>query len=371
MKRTVAEMSKDLLWLVERFRGNTAVERMNTYKLLVRVLEEQCEVIEEEGEAPRVQLKKASDVPADSLQNPSDPDATYDKHKGQGYQIQIMETYHEEEAEGDEEKGKGQLDLITYVHVEPAHTSDTDALMAAIESTEARGCKPEELLADGGYGSDANVERASEANVQVIAPANKGSSDEETLRLDDFELDEETGEVVRCPAGEKPTKTGRTPKGNFTANFDRAKCLVCMLRGRCPVRVGSRTARLKEYSAKKMRLARRRAQEKTDAFRDKYRLRAGVEATMSRYKSQTGAERLRVRGLPAVRFAARLKALGLNILRCARVTAETSKTTFSRYFGPKSAPLAFNTWLSGCLLHFFAREAIQTRNQTLHRALAA
>lgn len=370
IKRTVAGMSEDLLWLVERFRGNQAVERMNTYKMLVRVLEEQCEVIEEEGEEPRVQLKKASEVPADSLQNPSDPDATYDKHKGQGYQIQIMETYQEENSE-EEKKGYRPPDLITYVDVEPAHKSDTDALVPAIESTEARGCKPEELLADGGYGSDANVERALEANVEVIAPANKGSSDEETLRLDDFELDGETGEVIRCPAGEKPTKTGRTPKGHFTANFDRAKCLVCPLRGRCPVRVSSRTARLKQYTAKKMRLARRRAEEKRQVFRDKYRWRAGVEATMSRYKSQTGAERLRVRGLAAVRFAARMKALGLNILRCARVAAETSKTIYSTYFGQKSPRVTFNTCLLGCLLHFFVREAIQTRNQPLHRPLAA
>ena len=73
------------------------------------------------------------------------------------------------------------------------------------------------------------------------------------------------------------------------------------------------------YTQKQSRLARRRVHERTEEFQDKYRWRAGVEATMSRYKSQTGAGRVRVRGLSAVRFAEVMKAIGLNIFRCAKV----------------------------------------------------
>jgi len=345
MKRTLEEMSEDLFWLVERFKGNGAVERMRSYHILVRMLAEQCEVVGGEREEKRVQLKKAQDVPSDSLQNPSDPDATYDKRKGKGYQVQIMETYQEKDE--DAKKKKTQPDLITYVDVEPACKSDTGALLPAIEATQQRECGPEELLADGGYSSDENVEKASKENVKVVAPANKGvPSDEKRMRLDDFELDKETGEVIRCPGGEEPTKTGRTPKGDYTANFDREKCLVCEFRDRCPVKVGSQTARIKPYTAKKMRLARRRAKEKTEEFREKYRWRAGVEATMSRYKSQTGAGRLQVRGMSSVRFAATLKALGLNIFRCAQAAAEAAKVPFSNYCRAKSTAFNLNAWLS-------------------------
>ena len=62
----------------------------------------------------------------------------------------------------------------------------------------------------------------------------------------------------------------------------------------------------------------RRTFEETKEFQDKYRWRAGIEATMSHYKLDIGAKRLSVRGLPKVRFAVVLKALGLNILRCVR-----------------------------------------------------
>ncbi len=40
---------------------------------------------------------------------------------------------------------------------------------------------------------------------------------------------------------------------------------------------------------------------------------------MSQYDRRTGVKRLRVRGLAAVRFGARLKAAGLNLLRAAQV----------------------------------------------------
>jgi len=46
----------------------------------------------------------------------------------------------------------------------------------------------------------------------------------------------------------------------------------------------------------------RRAYEKTDKFKDKYRWRAGVEATMSEYDRKISVKNLRVRGMEAVRF---------------------------------------------------------------------
>ena len=35
---------------------------------------------------------------ADSLQSPHDPDVTYTGHKGKGYEVQVAETCHEENA---------------------------------------------------------------------------------------------------------------------------------------------------------------------------------------------------------------------------------------------------------------------------------
>jgi hypothetical protein len=62
-------------------------------------------------------------------------------------------------------------------------------------------------------------------------------------------------------------------------------------------------------------LAKRRAYEKTDEFKDTYRHRSGIEGTNSFAKRRTGLEELRVRGKTAVSFAVMMKLAGINILR--------------------------------------------------------
>ena len=56
-------------------------------------------------------------------------------------------------------------------------------------------------------------------------------------------------------------------------------------------------------------------------LREKYRWRAGIEGTNSHLKLDLGMDRLRVRGMKSVRLAVSFKALGLNIMRCARALA--------------------------------------------------
>ena len=120
-QKTLTAVSTDLFGLIQMFSGCPEVYAMYSYKQLERVLNEQCSVVETEGEK-RAEVRKPKEIPSDSLQNPSDPDASYSGHKGQGYQVQVMETYSREE-----EYEKKALNLITYVHAEPAHNSDAEA----------------------------------------------------------------------------------------------------------------------------------------------------------------------------------------------------------------------------------------------------
>ena len=89
-KKTLTEVSKDLFDLVQQFKDCPEVAAMYSYKLLERVLKEQCNLTDDKDNP--VELKVPKQIASDSLQNPSDPDATYSGHKGQGYQVQIMET---------------------------------------------------------------------------------------------------------------------------------------------------------------------------------------------------------------------------------------------------------------------------------------
>jgi len=319
--KTLESVSSDLFELVQIFKDNTDIVSMNSYKLMERVIKEQC-IITDTDDSKGVTLKKPKDVPSDSLQNPSDPDATYDGHKGQGYQIQLMETYTEKktneesdnESEGVQENDPDAvptLNLITHVDVQTACESDANALIPAIESVDKRNLLPDELLTDSLYGSDDNCEKAKELGTEVIAPT-MGSQQEDVTHLSDFTFSEK-GKVISCPEGHAPVTT-KHKKNRHIAAFKIDHCGNCPKRGKCLAKEGKKHYYLR-YEDKVWRIAMRRAYEKTDKFKDRYRWRAGVEATMSEYDRKTGVKNLRVRGMEAVRLCATLKAVGINIFR--------------------------------------------------------
>ncbi|MEW6235526.1 MAG: transposase [Candidatus Omnitrophota bacterium] len=311
-KEALKQAAEDLLTLVETFRTHNKISGMVVFKLMQRVLNEQCNV-SGEGEAAKVEIKDPKDVSSGSLQNPSDEDAAYSGHKGEGYQVQLMETYQEEKSE----EKSAPPNLITYIHVEPANVSDSDAPPRAIEETKKRGCAPEELLADSMYGSDDNVSKAAKEGVNLIAPTmGKPKSKETQLVLDDFTVDEATGEVTSCPGGAAPCAIRKIKDDGLKIYFDPATCQDCDHRDYCCV--GLDGGHKLEYTPKQRRLAQRRVAEESEEFREKYRWRSGIEAVNAKLKRMMGQGRLRVRGRARVRLAVTLKALGWNIFQAAR-----------------------------------------------------
>jgi hypothetical protein len=321
-KHTLDQLARDVYTLTQHGGAVSAVRDMASFKLLLRLFTEQCVVDQETGGEPRAVARPNKEVPSDSLQNPSDPDAGYSGHKGQGYQIQVVESHttnpaHQNTGKGtdeDEHEDDGKrLSLITHVAVESADKHDSAALIPALDDLQHNDALPEELLADSLYGSDDNCETAhQDYEVRVIAPVMTSSSDK--LSLADCSLDEQ-GRVLACPEGRAPKTCKKTRRG-FSAAFSH-DCLQCEVYDRCPVSRGKKACYFR-YTTKDIRLARRRQGESTAGFTEKYRYRAGVEATMSEFDRRTGVKHLRVRGMKAVGFAAVMKAVGVNIFRAAR-----------------------------------------------------
>jgi len=305
---TLNVLAEDTCFLVEHFTSNGQVSNMSTYKLLARLFKDQCTVTSTEDASEKIAIAKPNkDVSSDSLQNPSDPDAGYSGHKGKGFQTQVMETY------SPDAKNK-QLSLITHIEVESADKSDANALLPAIENTVERKVAPQELLADSLYGSDDNIQNAKQNHdIEVIAPTMGSKS--KGLSLEDFLLGAD-GKIISCPKGILPISVER-PNDRFIAKFNSSDCHECEKLKCCPVSKAKK-AYTYYYTDKDIRLSKRRINEESEAFKDIYRYRAGVEATMSEYDRRTGVKHLRVRGLKAVSFAATLKAIGINIYRAAR-----------------------------------------------------
>ena len=87
---------------------NTAAAKLSSFTILEQVLRDQFEIVDvvpkarlqrdddDAHGAPLAAIRAPQDAPCDTVGNPSDPDASYNAHKGQGYLAQIVETYCED-----------------------------------------------------------------------------------------------------------------------------------------------------------------------------------------------------------------------------------------------------------------------------------
>jgi hypothetical protein len=300
-QRLRREVAEDLLLLIETFADDDTINGRTTYQNLVRVFAEQCEIVD-----GTVEVKEHPG--GDVMQNPSDSDASYDGHKGPGYQAQLAETCSPE----------NETQLITATLPQTAAEGDEDAVPPVLDQLEANDALPETLYADTRYGSDANEQACAERGVDLQAPVpGAPGGDLDALNLDDFAVDEETETVERCPAGHQPERSEHDAvTGKTRTVMPAAACANCPHQTECPVRrVCGRY--VVEHTAKQRRLAGRRREQATDAFREHYRIRAGIEGTNSGLKRRTGLGRLRCRGAPRVFHAILMKVCGWNVLRAA------------------------------------------------------
>ena len=264
------EVAEQMHQVITFFTGHKKIENMDSYKNLVLIFNQQCEIVspvevkekaDDEDEQPPAQSEDSNltepsetleaveaveilvkkKTGGDVIQNPSDPDATYDGHKGVGYQVQICETSAEE----------NDVQLVTSVHAQTAVESDANAVELMLDKLEDANLLPEELLADTLYGSDENHEAAKEKGITLESPV----------------------------SGAPP----KTPP--------------------------------KEPTEKQKRLAQRRKEQETAEWKENYNSRAQIEGTIGSVKRLTGMVRLRYRGKESIFSSLELKLTGWNISR--------------------------------------------------------
>lgn len=301
-KVALQQAAEDLCLVISKLAETKPICDWELFKQLQTIFHQQCELREEFFE---VRKKTGGAV----IVNPSDPGATFSGHKGAGYQVQIAETFNEE----------GLPNLITSAKVETAADNDANAVLPVLADLKNRNAMPEELLADTLYGSDSNVQAAKAEGVDLVAPVPGAKKhDAEEIGYEEFQTNE-AGELVACPAGHAPSSTNFNANGSYTfAQMDVEKCLQCPLLARCRVQRDPQTkqptGRL-QFTQSAVRADRRRCHEQSDAFRERYRWRSGIEATNSCLKRVVGLHRLRVRGCKAVKLSILLKLTGWNVLR--------------------------------------------------------
>jgi hypothetical protein len=288
------------------------------YELLTRLFSEQCECPHDKE--PKIQVKKKTE--GATLQSPYDPDASYG-HKGSGYSLHVTETCN----------NAGKPEIITDYEVHGAARSDIGKALSVIERLDAAELKPETLFADGGYPSVPSAVKVQEQDIEFMTPVNRSRLSDDVVGRDRFHFDSE-GLVVSCPMGHKPVDHRILSGNNSTrrslhAIFDGDLCRSCTMLDRCPVRAPNH--RNKGYQATdtvgdfrleitpEIRLRDEMySLQQTSAWKDRYKIRAGIEATNSELKRAHGIGRLRVRRAVKVCFVVACKVIACNIKRWAK-----------------------------------------------------
>ncbi len=158
-------------------------------------------------------------------------------------------------------------------------TRSSKSRLKAIEDAKERGLAPAEVPADSLYCSEKNVAAAAAMGTEVVAPVPGGEKKGKSAQLSEFTLTEEGG-IERCPEGHAPIED--VARGNHReVVFSVGHCFGCPRRKECPIKSVRRGYGF-SYDRKQVKMARRRAREKTEKFRDRYRFRAGIEREPSR-----------------------------------------------------------------------------------------
>ena len=200
-------------------------------------------------------------------------------------------------------------------------------------SLDAARCKPETLFADGGYPSVPSVLKVKEQDIEFMTPVNRSRLSDDVVGRDQFQFNEE-GVVTQCPTGHKPVDHRVLSGNNSTrrslhAIFDGTLCRACTTLDHCPVRAPNHRTkgcqardtigdfRLEITPEIRLRDHMYVMQQATE-WKDRYKIRSGIEATNSELKRAHGIGRLRVRRIARVCFAVACKVIACNIKRWAK-----------------------------------------------------
>ncbi len=305
-------LTADAIELFSLCRG-TSLEPSDDYQLLARMLGEQTLISEGICE-----LKPSKEISPESLQNPTDPDATYRRKANKnyiGYTANFAESFDEQHR------------IITHYDLQPNTYSDQKF---SDDYLEKQGKQDEELrvLVDGAYYSEEISKNAEKNNIKMI-PTNlvgRNPSSEKT-GYEQFDIDESNHIVNACPMHHAPTDS-KFKKQVYRAHFSKKLCTNCPHRPHCPVSEQKKQF-LFEVSETKLHCSMLRAEMGTAEYKEIASKRAGVEGIPSILRRKHDVDHLPVRGRVRSKVWFGFKIDAINTKRFIKSRIETTKSALA------------------------------------------
>src|SRR5215213_4913906 len=275
-------------------------------------------VREGDGRPPRWRAGAELPPVGERLQSPYDPEAHYSTKRGlewSGYKVHVTETCDADAAH-----------LVTHVRTCAAMEQDMTSTAGIHERLAAKGLLPSEHFVDSAYidaallvGSRRDHGVSLEGPVRGVA--NRHTRAGQGFEQRDFTIDWER-ERVSCPRG-KVSVTWRARldevgSPRIQAMFSRTDCGACAARPLCtPAKAARRSVYFhprEEYEA--LNAARVRMHD--PAWKKRYRVRAGIEGTLSQGVRAFGLRRSRYVGLAKTGLQQVCTAAAMNVSRVVR-----------------------------------------------------
>lgn len=242
-----------------------------------------------------------------------------------GYKVHLTETCE-----------PGAVNLVTNVATTISTVHDSTMSRQIHAGLASRDCLPQEHWVDAGYPTAAQIAAgrrehgiALHGPVQANTSAQSGTAggyDQEAFTID---WDQRQ---VTCP-GDRTSRTWSNRLSQqglpvIRVQFSVNDCRPCPVRAQC---INSPTAQRRELRLRQhdehhaLRAA--RAEQQTDAWKERYKIRAGVEGTIAQGIHRCGLRRSRYRGLAKTSLQHQLTGAAINL---ARIDAHLTETPRAR-----------------------------------------
>ena len=279
----IKKVLKDGVRLYSIYRKDKEISKTEEFKLLSRMLKEQ--------------KRSSKHISPNSLQNPTDPDATYrkkGKKKHIGYTANIIEKF------DDSNRMITGYDLQKNTYGDQKFAKDT---IKKLEDTT--------LLTDGAYFSEEINNKAKAKGIKMVPTNLTGGG--KNNNGDKFEIDEKEHLVKGCPSGHKPI-TSKFKEGSYRAHFDKKHCKYCPFREDCPV-IEQKKSYFFKVSEKTLHRSRLITKMGTSEYQDLARKRAGIEGIPSALRRRYKIDHLPVRGEVRIKMYLGFKISAINCKR--------------------------------------------------------
>jgi Transposase DDE domain len=316
LKDKTIELGNQIYIYTERFKYDSSINSLKSYKDAVRLISEQCNI----RENFKIELKESKEISSSSMQNPADTDATYrtknDKaHKG--YSTMAVETCDK----------SNPIQVITHIETVPNNVDDAKILADCI-STITSETNLKTVIVDGGFVSDDVRDKAQVKKVQVIATAIKGKTSEKKLDSTDFIINE-NNLIEKCPNGKSPISQKLEANGTLIANFDPKVCCECPLKNDCIAFKNEKQSKIK-IDTKRRWIDERNKNLGTDTYLRLCKMRPPVESLMEKLKPKHLSGKTKFKSLNKVRQRMSLRAIGLNFKRYANHILEKARELYAK-----------------------------------------